>query len=142
MATYRSLIAKQLNHGKFKFIYVHNDGDIWLAGKLLVQNYDTEEKVDKLLALGDLSWLGEKLEPDKSKPHTINNGQHDVTFSYMRDRGDTDTKPVTGSLKKMEETGFGRDCVNIYIFTHEGEWKITHPDIIRLWTNLKGILKL
>lgn len=127
MATYRSLIAKQLNHGKFKFIYVHNDGDIWSAGKMLVEHYDTEEKVDKLLALGDISWLGP---------------QHNVTFSYMRDRGDTDTKPVIGSLKKMEETGFVRDCVNIYIFTHEGEWKITHPDIIRLWTNLKGILKL
>ena len=71
MAT-RSVIAT-LDENGIKAIYCHNDGYLSNNGKILDQHYTDEDKVNELLAGGDISSLKDTIED---------------TIFYMRDRGE------------------------------------------------------
>jgi hypothetical protein len=51
-------------------------------------HYNTQEKAEELIALGDLSSLCEKPTPDPDSPHNFDSPQKDVTVTYHRDRGE------------------------------------------------------
>ena len=57
MATHASITLKQKD-GKYKSVYLHNDGYPDGAGEKLKNYYNTYDKVDQLLNLGNLSSLG------------------------------------------------------------------------------------
>jgi len=57
MAT-RSTIAILRDNGNVAKVYCHWDGYLENNGQLLVKHYDTEEKIEALLAHGDISSLG------------------------------------------------------------------------------------
>jgi len=59
MSTRSALVAK-LSDGSIKAIYVHHDGYGHLP--TLQENYNSQEEVNELISLGDLSSLGETLE--------------------------------------------------------------------------------
>ena len=63
----RSEIGIQNKNGVIESIYCHWDGYLAHKGLLLYLYYNTEEKVRELIKNGDLSCLGEKIEPDKNK---------------------------------------------------------------------------
>jgi hypothetical protein len=67
-------------------IYCYYDGNTIFD--ILKDSYNTTEKVEDLLALGDISSLGSQLAPDPSKPHIPLNYQKDVTIAFCRDMGD------------------------------------------------------
>ena len=71
-----------------EFIYCHNDGYIEGVGATLQAHYDTKEKVEQLIALGDISCLGP--EPI-SKPEywelNVENLFAENTVAY-KDRGE------------------------------------------------------
>lgn len=69
-------------------IYCHYDGYLSGVGALLHTYYNTEEKVNALIDLGDLSILGEKLIPNPDAPHSFVKPQEGVTVAYYRDRGE------------------------------------------------------
>jgi len=54
----RCRIGIKNENGTITSIYCHHDGYPEGVGKTLVENYQTEEKIRKLLALGDMSSLG------------------------------------------------------------------------------------
>jgi hypothetical protein len=54
MAT-RSNIAYKTPEGKIRSVYAHYDGYPENNGKILIDNYDTTEKVAALVALGSIS---------------------------------------------------------------------------------------
>ena len=58
-----STIAIRRTDGTKTGIYCHWDGYIEYNGVILQQYYNTEEKIEKLLALGDCSSIGEKILP-------------------------------------------------------------------------------
>lgn len=104
MAT-RSTIAIELADGKVKQVYCHWDGYLDHNGKLLVENYDTPEKIEALLAHGDISSLGTcvgERHPfdtyDKSKLSAEDLALAERaeaegwTLYYGRDRGEEGTK--------------------------------------------------
>jgi hypothetical protein len=66
MAT-RSYIGKRLEDGKIRFIYCHFDGYPSHNGTLLTEHYSTEDKVNDLLDLGDISGL--KSHPSECKTY-------------------------------------------------------------------------
>ena len=68
-------------------IYCHWDGYIEHNGVLLQRYYNTPEKIEDLLALGDISSLGSKLNPSTNS-HNFDNPERDVTVAYHRDRGE------------------------------------------------------
>lgn len=115
----RSNIAIQLKDDKVKFIYCHFDGYLEHNGAILVEHYNTREKVEELINLGHLSSLAPKTTPDPTIEHTFRNNQKDVCVAYGRDRGDASTKAKESTLNEM----FENDWIEyFYIFTLDNKW--------------------
>lgn len=98
----RSLIAVRQQDKTIKAVYCHFDGYPSCVGSILFNHYNSEEKANELVALGNLSSLGEKPAPEKEfdKPsrswwksgepvrHSYETPQDGVTVAYHRDRGE------------------------------------------------------
>ena len=56
----RSYIGKDIGNGKYSVIFCQLESYLETTGRLLTEHYNTPEKVDALLALGDICFLGEK----------------------------------------------------------------------------------
>ena len=82
----RSYIAKQIGDDRYLTISCQLDGYPEEVGATLVKAYSTPEKVDALLALGDLYYLREKLSPEPGR-HDFDAPQPGVTVAYQRDGG-------------------------------------------------------
>jgi hypothetical protein len=85
----RSDIIVQRRNGKFARVYCHWDGYLEHNGKLLHENYNTQQLVEKLVAPGDMSSLGTKCT--KPRGHTFDKPVNGFTVYYGRDRGERDT---------------------------------------------------
>lgn len=72
---------------KFNCIYCHWDGYIENGvGEMLFEHYQDPEKIKKLIALGDISCLGEEIDPKGE--HSFDNPEKGVTIAYHRDRNE------------------------------------------------------
>ena len=118
----RSFICVEQDDGSYKGVYCHSDGYLTYNGAMLLDHYNSREKADALIALGDLSLLCEKLYPDPDKPHGFDydKRQPDVTVAYARDRGE-----------KLYENG----DTTIYVRMNPncGMWKQTLPKNLKRW---------
>ena len=90
----RSFISVEQDDGSYKGVYCHSDGYLTYNGAMLLDHYNSGEKADALIALGDLSLLCEKLYPDPDKPHGFDydKRQPDVTVAYARGPGEKNTE--------------------------------------------------
>lgn len=121
MAT-RSYIGIQNEDGSVRSIYCHWDGYPDHNGKILREHYSDREKLNKLIDLGDISALGERLEPDKSKTHTFNKPSDGVVTAYHRDRGEVYHKPrKDNSIESFVSRGYEEYG---YIYTKDGNWLV------------------
>ena len=103
------LICKENGPSNNKGIYCHSDGYISYAGFILQTFYNTPEKVDSLLNLGDLSRLGyeigDKIDFDKNRIDMEYYTEHKKQcVSYHRDRGEDFHQYVFSSLKNLINT--------------------------------------
>ena len=114
MAT-RSRIGIELEDGTVKSVYCHWDGYVSNNGKILLEWYD-RAKTLALVELGDLSSLGEQVEP--TGPHSFESPQGGVTVAYHRDRGECLNFHIDNStedfFKDYEEYG--------YVLGLDGRW--------------------
>lgn len=119
----RSLIAKKIGEDKYLTIYCHSDGYLTYNGALLLDHYNTPEQVNKLLALGDISYLAKRLEPDPSLPHSFDydERQEGVTLAYGRDRGEKGTQAREATLADLDDESNWTEYV--YIYDENGKWK-------------------
>jgi hypothetical protein len=83
MAT-RSNIGKLNPDGTITAIYCHWDGHPDYQLPILENHYDTPEKVDALLALGNLSYLA----PEINESNPFGQANPKYCCAYGRDRGD------------------------------------------------------
>ena len=72
MATRSAIIRKTLT-GTYEGIYCHFDGYTSGVGQILLDHYRDPAKVQKLVALGDISILAEHVEP--TDPHSFGSPQ-------------------------------------------------------------------
>jgi hypothetical protein len=107
MAT-RSRIAIENQDGTVDSIYCHFDGYLSGVGKTLFNHYD-QEKLEKLLELGDISSLGES---------TID------TVAYCRDRGEDLKFQSFNDVEELFEDGFGSGVEYVYCLTKHGIWLV------------------
>ena len=135
MAT-RSTIAIQREDGTVAQVYCHWDGYLENNGVLLVNNYDTADKVEALIANGDISSLGtcvgEKHPFDTydlsklSLEDKILAERAEVqgwTLYYGRDRGETDCQArVFKDVAEYEKTGDGGMFEEFNYLFIEGRW--------------------
>ena len=117
----RSFIAKQIGDNQFLTIYCQLNGYPEHNGDLLVTHYNTPEKVDELLALGDLYYLKEFVTPDPDFPHCVDDAQPGVTIAYQRDEGCKDCEAKVMTLEELYE--FEEEWIEYaYIFSPKGKW--------------------
>ncbi len=84
-----SRFRAKLSDGKIlKPIYCHWDGHPETKLPVLNDYYNTDEKVEELMALGNLSVLEKKVKPDEGQEHSFDNPAPGVTIAYHRDRGE------------------------------------------------------
>ena len=86
MAT-RSIIAK-LDEKGVEAIYCHSDGYLEHTGKTLDQHYQDEDKVEELLAHGDLSSLDENIGEKINFGDIKLRAKNKQCMFYARDRGE------------------------------------------------------
>lgn len=118
MAT-RSRIAIERKGGTVESIYCHSDGRPSDNGRILLENYGDRVKVEKLIKLGDISYLAKDVEPIDPTDHSFENPQKGVTVAYHRDRGEvrrTQYHDTKRSFIRGDVEEYG------YLFTLEGEW--------------------
>jgi hypothetical protein len=111
----RARIALALANGKYKSIYVHQDGYPQGVGQVLAQHYSTTARVKALLALGDVSRLAPKLAPPAGQPHSYREPLDGVSVAYRRDRGDKDNGVVT-SVNFTALAALSRQCNAEYVY--------------------------
>jgi hypothetical protein len=129
MAT-RSTISIKTKTG-FKTIYCHWDGYPSNNGRLLLDYYNSPEKANELILLGDLSSLREKIHPDPNQRHDFEHPQPDVCIYYGRDRGEKDTEPQ--QVSRAEKFP---DRWQDYDYMYDGEqWKYREAGKTR-WSKL------
>lgn len=85
-----SFIGLKYKNNVIKGIYCHWDGDINGNGLILNRYYDSVKKIEKLLELGALSWLGPDIgnKVDFNDPNLGSDASYQC-LAYHRDRGDT-----------------------------------------------------
>lgn len=88
-----STIAVQLDNGSIKQVYCHWDGYLDHNGKLLVENYNSQELAESLVELGNISSLDRVITP--AGLHSYKSPENGVTVFYARDRGDDFIEPET-----------------------------------------------
>jgi hypothetical protein len=105
MAT-NSNIGYILPNGDVRSIYCHWDGDVDFNGRILFENYTTQELVEELVSLGDLSSLGQKISPPEGADHTFDKPVKGVCVYYGRERGEQDSAAQTLSRQDFSSDGY------------------------------------
>ena len=114
----RSTISLKTKDG-YRSIYCHFDGFPDHNGNLLLEHYDTQEKVEELIALGSLSSLNKHPKPAEGDKHSYCHPAKGVTVAYARDRGE---RLVIHECKTIVELVDAFEDYN-YIF-NDGQWEL------------------
>lgn len=120
----RSNIIGKLSDGTWKRIYCHWDGYLEHNGDILFRHYSQQDKVDALLAPGDMS----SLEPDCSRPsgHSYGSPVKGHCVYYGRDRGEEGTEGHTGA--DLASVWPPKDSWTQYTYVWDGsKWLVGNP---------------
>ena len=152
MSTHANIALLKPN-GDIRSIYCHYDGYPQYVGQILQEHYNNQERVEQLIALGNIEALGEKLEPSELELKY----QHWYSQEYLsldkeeRERLRLDAKKhvrkVIGYKDPTLAKALNHLCLEeyIYIFTPKGwymvrpsdPFAITNQEITRLTYNIK-----
>ena len=111
--------------GSVTSIYVHFDGCPSHNGRILLNHWNTEDKVRDLLKLGDLSILGEVI----GEKHNFDAHDFDSKWcrAYGRDRGEKGTKARKHKTVKEACSSFDNDYAYLFDPT-ENRWSFREYD--------------
>lgn len=116
MAT-RSFVGVQVGDNLFKGVYVHNNGDPLLIGKMLLRHYSDKDKLLSIIEKGDFSTLRENPEE----------------ISYY---GDSTSRAKTHTFDPYAKNyGLNVDWEYAYIFTSFNQWLVAKRDVIEGYAN-------
>jgi hypothetical protein len=121
MAT-RSRIAIETESGIVNAVYCHWDGYVEGVGRTLFNHYD-KEKLEKLIKLGDISSLREKIEPI-GEHHTFMNPEDNVTVAYHRDRGEDFHSTHYLNIDDLFDNSFENGVEYVYCLNKDGVWLV------------------
>lgn len=89
-----------------EMIYCNQNSEPSHQTPILLKYYNTAEKVKELVSLGDIQYLGKRIEPTDPEKHSHGKTEPDVVLALRRDIGCKWGKPVktlVGLLKTMED---------------------------------------
>lgn len=133
----RGIIAIEDPDKTCRAVYVHFDMYLDGAGICLTQHYTAPERVEKLLALGGLSALGDKLSEDDPEPDA-----QDVCIAYHRDYGEEyeapdEWKSADELLANAHESYWAE---YVYLF-RDGKWYVNTTYRPKEWRLVEEVLK-
>ena len=109
--------------GTVTAILVNSDAYPEGLGKTLIEHYMDENKVNKLISLGDCSCVEREVEPPEGETHTYDDPLDYVTVAYVRDRGE-DWEDCEPNLYESEDSYWqksGKYVCYGYLFK-DGKW--------------------
>lgn len=137
----RAAIVMQVSDSEYAGIYCHFDGYPSGVGKVLQDHYGDKLKVEKLIALGDISALRSEVEPKAPepgmRPHSFDHPQSGVTVAYGRDRGEKGVEARRGNLAEVVSL---IDHQHLYVYTLKGKW-LVDPEVEQLMRPAKKASK-
>ena len=141
-STISAVITDPNGNKRVQKIYCHWDGYLDNNGKILLENYNTQQRVEELLFNGDMSVLGKYTEPNDEtgkEKHTFDNPHPDVCVYYGRDRGEegTEFKTYDNLIDYLNHCNF--EEYN-YIFS-KGKWYYFENDNYKMIRELEDGLK-
>jgi len=118
----RSRIGMLVGKNEVRSIYCHHDGYCSYNGVILLDHWDTQDKIEALLNLGDISCLGHEIGEDQGtgwfdkryealcgNPPSWDNARNDPRYywclAYGRDRGGENTDSVVHDIKNWPDCG-------------------------------------
>ena len=103
----RSTIGIENGDGTTTYIYCHHDGYLDYNGRMLIEHYNTQERVEALVALGGLSSLNEEIS---------------VCVAYHRDSGEEfRQEKISSSYYNIQSMGNAHWADFVYLWK-DGEW--------------------
>lgn len=132
----RGVIAIEDSNKTCRAIYVHFDMYLDGGGICLTQHYAIPDRVEKLLALGGLSALGDRLSEDDPEPEA-----QSTCVAYHRDYGATYEQPDEweSADKLLEQAHHMYWAEYVYLFRN-GEWVFNTPCHPQSWRSVKQTL--
>lgn len=131
----RSLIGKINPDNTYTYIYCHWNGQPYSNGAKLVENYFTNEKIDELLELGDLSVLGEKIG-EKQNFNDFESHMPQWCLAYGRDRGEKNCGAKTVTLDKLGDINHWQEYIYMW---EDNKWKCYTPSMDEIMIPAKQI---
>ena len=134
----RCRIGIENKDGTITSIYCHHDGYLEGVGEILVNHYKAEEKIRKLMELGDMSSLGTEPVENLRGWENPGLGTTDWTKAYKelhpenqcviyRTRGEDCTAKTHKSIEEYQK--YSRDCWGEYTYLfRDGEWFVLEYD--------------
>lgn len=122
-----------------KAVYCHWDGYPEYVGAVLHKHYN-RTKTAHLLSLGNLSSLGQMIEPDPEFPHSFEQRQPNVCTFYGRDRSEEGNKYQVFDSVEEYKRDFQSGVEFLYLLTVEGNWVMTTDESLDQWRLLEDIL--
>jgi hypothetical protein len=125
MAT-RGRVGIVRDDGTVASIYQHWDSYPSRLGATLLNHYKNKEKIEKLIALGNCSFISEEVDIPEGVFHSFDKPLDNVTIAYGRDRGAEGTEPhIDGSKEEfwksdIEEYGYLFKDGKWYVATSHG----------------------
>lgn len=124
MSTRSDIIVHRAD-GSWHRVYCHWDGYIDHNGKILYENYNSQELAEKLVSFGDISSLAESC--DKPDGHSYDNKIKGYTVYYGRDRGEDDVEGTIGDSLATVWPEMGTWTEFTYVWDN-GCWMVGDPD--------------
>lgn len=118
MAT-RGRIGILREDGKVASIYNHWDSYPSWVGAMLFNHYTDKTKIEKLIAIGDISSLREEVDIPEGATHTFDDPIFNVTVAYGRDRGEENTE---ARLNESEDEYWKSDIEEYGYLFKNGKW--------------------
>ena len=130
----RSMIAIKNEDGTYTGIYCQSDGYISNNGMILNKYYNDRDKVQRLIDLGAISFLGQQPEPDENikkygfimdnkEFHQLSGAEQSRiientigTQAYHRDRGEEFEQTHAKTLHKLVQAAQASWCEYVYAF--------------------------
>lgn len=126
----RSHIGIKNEDGTVLSVYCHWDGYLSNNGRLLLDNYNTEDAVLELLSFGDMSSLAAKISPSVDT-HSFDAPEEGVCVFYGRDRGESGVEARVFE----NESEFLKKCQEDYTYLFvNGTW------MYRSWNDPLAVL--
>lgn len=133
-----AIIGIQNDNNTIHAIYLHHDGYPEGAGEILFNHYNSKAKVQRLLALGDLSSLYPYMAPPQGVEHSFDHPYPNVCVAYHRDRQeDLNSIIIPVGINPIEDMfHYGGSYVYLY---KNNQWYIASYGQKR-WTRLATVL--